>query len=74
MLGSNNALASIVNLKVVWSDEERIGPVKVDFKRLITLDTLISDPPRSVTSDLRLIGWLDQKLDLIRRLLRLGNN
>ena len=42
---------------------ERPGPVKVDFKRLITRDTLISDPPRSLTSDLRLIGWLDENLD-----------
>jgi len=50
----------------------RTGPVKVDFKRLIALDTLISDPPRSLTSDLQLIGWADQTLDIFRRMMRLG--
>lgn len=48
---------------------ERQGPVRVDFNRLIKLDTLISDPPRSVTADLELIGWLDDNLDLFRRIL-----
>jgi hypothetical protein len=48
----------------------RPGPVQVDFRRLIALDTLISHPPRSITTDLRLIGWLDQKLDLLQRLFR----
>jgi hypothetical protein len=50
----------------------RTGPVRVDFKRLIERDTLISDPPRSVSSDLKLIGWIDEKVDFFRRLLRLG--
>jgi hypothetical protein len=47
----------------------RREPVVVDFKRLIALDTLMSDPPRSLSSDLGLIGWLDQKVDLLKRLL-----
>jgi hypothetical protein len=42
---------------------ERTGLVKVGFRRLIARDTLISDPPRSVTSDLKLLGWLDDNLD-----------
>jgi hypothetical protein len=42
---------------------ERTGPVKVGFRRLIARDTLISDPPRSLTSDLKLLGWLDDNLD-----------
>jgi hypothetical protein len=46
----------------------RQGPVPVDFKRLIALDTLISDPPRSLASDVALIGWFDQKIDLFKRL------
>ena len=49
-------------------------PVRVDFAELIRRDTLISDPPKSLQSDLRLIGWLDEQLDLIGRLLRLGSN
>ena len=42
---------------------ERTGPVRVDFRRLIARDTLISDPPRSLSSDVRLIGWIDEVLD-----------
>ena len=48
---------------------QRQGPVTVDFKRLVALDTLISDPPRSLANDLGLVGWLDQKLDVFKRLL-----
>ena len=47
---------------------ERTGPVRVDFNRLIRADTLISDPPRSVFADLKLMGWVDEKLDVVRRL------
>jgi len=49
---------------------KRTGPVRVDFGRLISRDTLISNPPRSITSDLALIGWIDEVLDgVIGRLL-----
>ncbi|HKQ52053.1 MAG TPA: hypothetical protein VJT74_06780 [Pyrinomonadaceae bacterium] len=51
---------------------ERFGPVRVDFNRLITLDTLISDPPRSIGTDLSLVGWFDEKLDFAKRMLRVG--
>ena len=46
----------------------RLDRVTVDFERLIAVDTLISDPPASLSSDLNLIGWLDQTVDLFRRL------
>ena len=49
----------------------RQGPVRVDFKRLLGRDTLISDPPRSVSSDLRLIGWFDERLDWLSGLVRI---
>lgn len=42
---------------------ERMGPLRVDFGRLIDRDTLISSPPRSLTSSVRLIGWIDRTLD-----------
>ncbi len=51
---------------------ERVGPVRVDFNRLIARDTLISDPPRSIGTDLKMIGWFDDKLDFVKRLLRVG--
>jgi hypothetical protein len=41
---------------------ERAGPVRVDFRRLLSRDTLISDPPRSLSSDMSLIGWIDENL------------
>ena len=47
----------------------RAGPVRVDFARLIALDTLISDPPRSTDSSLKLIGWIDQHLGFLGRLI-----
>jgi hypothetical protein len=50
----------------------RPDPVRVNFSDLIRRDTLISDPPTSLSSDLRLIGWLDEKLDVFSRLLRTG--
>lgn len=49
---------------------KRTGPVRVDFGRLISRDTLISDPPRSLSSDLALIAWVDEVLDgILGRLL-----
>ena len=49
---------------------ERTGEIKVDFKRLIALDTLISKPPRSMSSNLSLIGWIDKNFNLFSNLLR----
>jgi hypothetical protein len=51
---------------------ERPDPVRVDFRRLLREDTLIGNPPKSLTSDLRLIGRLDELLDVFGRLLRAG--
>jgi hypothetical protein len=51
----------------------REAPVSVDFARLLRRDTLISDPPASLSADLRLIGWLDEQLDVFHRLLRVGS-
>jgi hypothetical protein len=53
-------------------ETERKGPIAVDFQRLIALDTLISDPPRSLTDDLSLIGWVDEKMDFLTRMFRAG--
>jgi hypothetical protein len=45
----------------------RRGPVQVDFERLIKLDSLISKPPTSLTSDLKLLGWLDSTADVFTK-------
>lgn len=47
---------------------QREGNVEVDWPRLIARDSLISHPPRSLDSDVALIGWLDQRIDLFKRL------
>jgi hypothetical protein len=41
---------------------ERNGPVRVDFSRLIRRDTLISNPPKSLSSNMALLGWLDESV------------
>jgi hypothetical protein len=41
---------------------ERSGTVNVDFQRLIKLDSLISSPPKSLDSNMELIGWIDQSV------------
>ncbi len=48
------------------SAQERVGPVRVDFQRLIKLDTLVSDPPISLMNNLEVVGWLDEQLDIRR--------
>lgn len=45
------------------------GPVQVDFERLLRADTLFGAPPASVSNTLSLLGWLDDKLDLVNRFL-----
>jgi hypothetical protein len=48
--------------------KKRTPPVHVDFARLVALDTLISHPPASLGSDLKLIGWFNEKLDFVKRI------
>jgi len=50
--------------------KKRTSPIHIDFGRLITLDTLISHPPASIGSDLKLIGWLNERLDVVKRIFR----
>ncbi|WP_348245974.1 hypothetical protein [Leptolyngbya sp. GB1-A1] len=48
----------------------RQGKVEIDFDRLIELDTLISNPPKSISSDLSLISWLDSNFNVLSRMVR----
>lgn len=47
----------------------RAGAVEVDFDRLLRADTLVSSPPTSITSNLALLGWLDDRLDWVTKFL-----
>jgi hypothetical protein len=49
--------------------EPRKAPVRVDFQRLLRADTLMASPPASVSNTLSLLGWLDDKLDLVNKFL-----
>ncbi len=62
----------LAGMKFVSPDGKtpRSLPINVDFRRLIELDTLISHPPVSLASDLQLLGWLNEKLDFVKKLLR----
>jgi hypothetical protein len=56
----------LAGVKFYWGDDqqrEREGRVDVDFARLVQLDSLISAPPRSFSSDLGLLSLLDQRVD-----------
>ncbi|HEY9874076.1 MAG TPA: hypothetical protein V6D12_11600 [Candidatus Obscuribacterales bacterium] len=48
---------------------ERKGEVRVDFNRLIALDTLISNPPKSLSDAVSLIGLIDKNFNLFSRML-----
>jgi hypothetical protein len=43
--------------------------VDVDFGRVIASDSLLSRPPRALSSTVGLIGWLDETVDWVRRAL-----
>jgi hypothetical protein len=43
-------------------------PAKVDFSRVLASDTLINQPPTSLSGQLATLGWLDDKLDWVRAL------
>jgi len=49
---------------------ERTGSIEIDFRQLITQDSLISNPPHALASGLSLIGWLDKNFHIFGRLLR----
>jgi hypothetical protein len=57
---------------VVFADRDgkpRLGPVVVDFDRLLAADTLLGSPPAAVGNTLSLLGWLDERLDWVQRIL-----
>ncbi|WP_206680010.1 hypothetical protein [Aeromicrobium phoceense] len=49
--------------------KRRADPIEIDFDRLLREDTLVSDPPASITSTLGLLGWLDGRLGWVTRFL-----
>jgi hypothetical protein len=49
---------------------ERNGEIKVDFRRLVAEDTLISKTPRNVTKLFQLVGGIDKRFNLLSGLLK----
>ncbi|MGY1617385.1 hypothetical protein ACI797_11665 [Geodermatophilus sp. SYSU D00691] len=57
---------------VVFADRSgspRVGPVLVDFDRLLRRDTLVRRPPQVLDSTLDVLGWADENLGWVRRAL-----
>jgi hypothetical protein len=48
----------------------RTGSIGVDFDRLIRRDSLLTVPPQNIDSTLRVIGWLDETVDVFAQLIR----
>jgi hypothetical protein len=44
------------------------GDVTVDFTRLLAADSLLSRPPTAISGALSLLGWLDDKVDWVKRI------
>lgn len=49
---------------------ERTGEIKVDFKRLIAEDTLISNPPKVLANAVELLGLIDKNFNIFSGMLR----
>jgi hypothetical protein len=47
----------------------RPGPITLDWDRVLAADTLITDPPAAISPTLSLLGWLDERIDWVRRIL-----
>ncbi|MCX7594950.1 MAG: hypothetical protein N2235_14555 [Fischerella sp.] len=65
-------IMQLAGIKFYESDgqTERKGEIKVDFQRLISEDTLISQPPRNLANILDIIGELDKRFNIGGLLLR----
>jgi hypothetical protein len=61
-----------VRFPQVDRDNPRFGAARVNFARLLRQDSLMSHPPISLASDLKLIGWLDEALDVFQHLFHRG--
>jgi hypothetical protein len=48
----------------VMAHADATPPQRVDFARLVTADTLISDPPRSLTNDLGAVRFTNEVIDI----------
>ena len=42
----------------------------IDFASLVSQDTLVSDPPATLTGDLHVVGWINKHIDIAATLLR----
>ena len=47
----------------------RPGPITLDWDRVLAADTLITNPPAAISPTLSLLGWLDERIDWVRRIL-----
>ena len=57
---------------VQFGEPDRPRPAQIDFAELIARDTLVSDPPRSLTHAMGLIAAIDDKAGFFKRLMAKG--
>src|SRR3989344_960463 len=62
-------IMQLANVPLYFGDGKtlRPGPVKVDFERWLRADSLNSNPPASLSSDLKTFAWLDATADLLTK-------
>lgn len=65
-------IMQLAGVKFYGSDgkTERSGEVKVDFNRLIAEDSLISNPPRSLSNAVSLINMIDKNFNIFSSMLK----
>ena len=47
----------------------RTGRVGINFNRLLAQDPLVSDPPKTLAGDVKIIGWINDRVNLLASLL-----
>ena len=62
----------MVNAGVVFNQVDgqtpRPNPINIDFAAMIRRDSLVGDPPQSLSSDLSWAAWFNELLDWVTRL------
>jgi hypothetical protein len=61
-----------VEFPQVDDSNPRSGAPRMDWERIIGLDTLVSSPPASLAHDLHLVAGIDESLEVLQRLFRRG--
>lgn len=59
----------VMNVMKVAGVEFPSVSAEIDFEDLLCKDKLVSDPPITITPDFKIVGWLNEHLDMVKTLL-----